>query len=622
MATISTNWARLEPVLVPSSSFLSSTKVSNPKGCSMEVDKTLDALTLVMKGDVSLTRVQFPPEDRPLASLCLRYSLVTLQLKLSPTEHFALELTIGQSAIRRTKVIIGTHIKEPKQDMSLGGMPTARLPLVIPRNRWIQIIFHVSGIVSCIFGLPPLQSIDTIALCGTARVGILKVSNSEQACIDSTPEGLALFAVPAYAPPVWATAAPFPPRAKSKDADGVAAPQAESSSTKQPPPLSSPRVPAKNCPANPMESSSHSRPTQVLTSPKAVPPVRGSSLPLPARLEPISESRTKKSEHVDTNSAAESVCSSVRTPPLQQLEPAEPPPLPPPPREVLSAPPQPCASPPSPPTLTPSRNPAPATTGYIRLVSSASPRSSQSAKPVPMYGRRRSCPGNDLQRDSNASPDVSSWWDDVGSWGSVDGNGVRGFPNSGNAGSRQGPFSGAGARDRVDGRGGAKAVAPTPPIKPKAKMTPEAERVQRLVASRKRKVGLVGNRASTSGGGGGGGDDSGQAGEAVPKGTRRRRTRRRMQIIRANERQASKMAVAKTLAPSEIPITPAVEKSELLADDAGAEVGSSANAAGSPKYGYGFGYMGILHENGEYEEDEGAGLKGAWSLAISDDDDE
>ncbi|CAD2221852.1 hypothetical protein AGDE_15776 [Angomonas deanei] len=159
-----------------------------------------------MKGDLSKNRFQIPRDERPLSALNISHQLVTLQLFLSSTDDFAVEFNISQSTVAAIKLVIGTHIKETSVD-TLHDKRVYRLPLIIPRGKWVQVIFHLSGIMRYLFNLPPMRSIDGFAFMGSGKILKMSCGSSEQACIDSTPKGMALFAVPAYAPPVWTSAA-------------------------------------------------------------------------------------------------------------------------------------------------------------------------------------------------------------------------------------------------------------------------------------------------------------------------------------------------------------------------------------------------------------------------------
>ncbi|EPY27338.1 hypothetical protein STCU_05801 [Strigomonas culicis] len=195
----------MNSIVKPTASCLASVKVFNPKCCTIEQDAFLKAPVIHLKGDVDKTRIQIPREDRPVAALQLHHSLVVTQIYLNATDPFAMEFTVSQSPVLRTKLLLSTLTKEA-QICSGEGNTYCRLPLVIPRNKWVQVIIHVAGIVNVIFSLPAIKTIDSIALMGAAKIRNMLTTNSEDESIDSTPVGMALFAVPPYMQPIWITA--------------------------------------------------------------------------------------------------------------------------------------------------------------------------------------------------------------------------------------------------------------------------------------------------------------------------------------------------------------------------------------------------------------------------------
>ncbi|TPP47782.1 hypothetical protein CGC21_1820 [Leishmania donovani] len=200
----------LQLVMEANSELLAHAKVANPRGCSIHVDKHIQKPVLIMKGTPSQTRVQVPREDRPLSSLRLHNSLLAAQICLNSTDHFAVEIVVSQYTVKRTKLIIGTNVAAARYDKTDDELTTAYLPLIIPRNKWVQVVFHVAGIVHTVFNLPCITCIDAITLTGTGKISCVFTSSDEQSCIAATPEGMALFAVPAYVPPIWKTAAATP----------------------------------------------------------------------------------------------------------------------------------------------------------------------------------------------------------------------------------------------------------------------------------------------------------------------------------------------------------------------------------------------------------------------------
>lgn len=511
--------AGLYPIITPNLDFLKLAKVVNPKGCSIEQDKSLRECVLVMKGDPSQTRIQLPREDRPSSSLQLRHSLVTLQVNLNVVDHFGMELTLSQSPTVRMKLIIGTFIREATHDQSLNGICTAHLPLIIPRNRWVQVLFHVSGIIDYLFGMPPIKSIDTVALIGTARIGKLMTSSDEQICIDATPEGMALFAVPAYAPPIWSTAMKTE-NEKNSNADAAAA----ASPTGDCPTADSDNM--KNAPATlpPLSNTSASSPGGSSRAPSR-----------PVKLEPVE--RNPDFPRASTSEPTSAPCV----------------------RSAMSQPPPPSTPPPS--RRAPSNKPT-----YIRLVDNSEyqpiqPRANNSAFP------RRVTSSRDPGVYSGEGCEISGW-----------------------------------VEDSYD----------TPPIPKREKEDRKVkkddgtteERNQRGLAIKKNKVAQSKAAPQKK-------EDACMS----PAVRRRRRVRRRLQILKANEVKNSKNMVSKSLLASEISITGNAVPPDV-------SVLTDSDHTHDPKYGYGFGYLGILREDGEYEVDENADLrmKGALSLRLSDDD--
>lgn len=548
----------LHPIVTPSPEFLKLAKVLNPKGCSIEQDKSLRENILVMKGDPTQTRVQLPREDRPSSSLQLRHSLVTLQVNLNAIDHFGIELTLSQSAVVRMKLVIGTYIREARHDQSINGMCTAHLPLIIPRNRWVQVVFHISGIVDYLFGMPPIKSIDTIALTGTARVSRLMTSSDEQTCIDATPEGMALFAVPAYAPPIWITAA------KVVGVDG------NNSSTNT---ATNPNNPNSNTSSSTKKNSAE---TAALAAARRAtadsPDEKHSSLPplstgssssnlagnrppsIPTKLEPVDRGEGASTRMTTPDSAS---C-NARNSSLPSPQPSS-----------------------APPTSSNRRGPKPQ---YIRLVDGndfqpVQPKTSNnSASP------RRVLTSGNLGAGGAADRTGGEVWVEISGW----------------------------EEDPSDTPQSSNSKTEKPPKKPKKEGNAADERNQKLLASRKARAASQQSRgASTQ-------RSTTKEDAPSPAVRRRRRARRRLQILKANEVKNNKLMVAKMLHASEIPIT----GSNMPPDSGNPETPTVSQISHDPKYGYGFGYLGILREDGEYEVDENADLrmKGALTLQLSDDD--
>lgn len=536
----------LHPVVTPSMDFLKLAKVCNPKGCYIELDKGLRENILVMKGDPSETKVQLPRESRPSSSLQLRHSLVTLQVSLSAIDHFGIELTLTQSPGIRMRLVIGTFIREPKQEQSLNGMCTAYLPLIIPRNRWVQVVFHISGIVTYLFGMPPIKSIDTIALAGTARVSRLMTSTDEQTCIDATPDGMALFAVPAYAPPIWKTAAKH--NGSGEDTE------CRSSRTLNGNSATSNATSLEKAAATTWLPPTADSPEQNNKFSRALPPLSNTSS--------LSGNRLPSCTNIlDNLDAASSTTALERSTARAETILAP---------QSSSAPPEGAENRGA--TCHHSRPP------YIRLVEGGETHAIQAkTSSSGSYPRRFGA----STRENYATEtwlEVTGWEEEQDELGQTEKPGVK-------------PISG----------------------KKDTKKGVSEEKNRKTVVSRKTRGQSQGkvaaqrnvNPASSAK------EDSSGVSPAV---RRRRRARRRLQILKANEKKNMKNLVSKSLHASELPITvDSVPNSGSL---------SSEDHIHDPRYGYGFGYLGILREDGEYEVDENADLrmKGALTLLLSDDD--
>lgn len=165
---------------------------------------------MVIEGDLTQSRVQIPKEDRPVSSLQLNHSLVVLQIMIPSSGQFLLELNVSNSPVTRMRLSAATFISRADV-VDAKGMAHAKIPLVIPRNCWVQIVFHVGGIFTHLFRLPAVKWIDSVVLAGSCKVRKVMTCADEATAIESKPGGMLLFAVPAYGPPVWQTAGGAPP---------------------------------------------------------------------------------------------------------------------------------------------------------------------------------------------------------------------------------------------------------------------------------------------------------------------------------------------------------------------------------------------------------------------------
>lgn len=188
---------------------LANIKISNPRCGKVEFDRTVRSNVMVIEGDLTQSRVQIPKEDRPMSSLQLNHSLVVLQIMIPSSGQFLLELNVSNSPMTRMRLSAATFISRADV-VDAKGMAHAKIPLVIPRNCWVQIVFHVGGIFTHLFRLPSVKWIDSVVLAGSCKVRKVMTCADEASAIESKPGGMLLFAVPAYGPPVWQTAGGVP----------------------------------------------------------------------------------------------------------------------------------------------------------------------------------------------------------------------------------------------------------------------------------------------------------------------------------------------------------------------------------------------------------------------------
>lgn len=514
----------IQLVMEANSKLLASAKVMNPQGCSLDVDRHIQKTVLILKGTVSETSVRLPREDRPSSSLRLHDSLLVAQLCLDVLSHFAIEIVVSQGGVRRTKLVIGTHVKVARYDDSSADFTAAYLPLIIPRNKWVQVIFHIAGIVQSVFNLPPCKYIDMIAVAGSGKMCCLCTSSDEQACIDATPESMALFAVPAYAPPIWKSAA-----AVADDAPTL--PSLEAAQSAPPADILAP-----------LRRASFS-----LSLTPSPPPAHEKPDGHPVRLQPLVAAPPSEfaQKYNRSSSAAEAPRGNAKSDYIRIVEDEY--------------------SPFGDESL-------PGRSGYGEGCSQSAP---------PESGARR-IPGNGVRGAADNTAGCLSGWEQ-----SLDDRKpevVAAQP--GRPGKLEPPRRPQ--RRSVSGQPG---VGPT-----------DNERMQRIVAARKRQVSP---RQTNGAVGGARGRSTGSR--------RQQRLRRRMRVLRANEQKVNKAAAAKTLAASDIPLSQQVE----LQDD---PLGMTPTSlSDTPFCGFGFGYLGVLKANGEYEEDEDANLNLRGALTLNSD---
>lgn len=184
---------------------LTTVKVGNPRCTKVEFDRTVRSNVLVIEGDLTQSRVQIPKEDRAAPSLQLNHSLLIVQILIPSSGQFLLELNVSHSQQTKMRLSAATFVSRADV-VDAKGMAHAKIPLVIPRNCWVQIVFHVGGIFSHLFHLPHVKWIDSVLLAGSCRIRKILTCAEEATAIETKPPGMLLFAVPAYGPPVWQTA--------------------------------------------------------------------------------------------------------------------------------------------------------------------------------------------------------------------------------------------------------------------------------------------------------------------------------------------------------------------------------------------------------------------------------
>ena len=123
---------------------LSNVKMGNPRCTKVEFDRTVRSNVLVIEGDLTQSRVQIPREDRPMSTLQLNHTLLVVQLMIPSSGQFMLELNVSSSPALRMRLSAATFINRADV-VDAKGMAHAKIPLVIPRNCWVQIVFHVGG---------------------------------------------------------------------------------------------------------------------------------------------------------------------------------------------------------------------------------------------------------------------------------------------------------------------------------------------------------------------------------------------------------------------------------------------------------------------------------------------
>lgn len=181
---------------------LQNLRIANPRCAKVEFDRTVRNNILIMDGDVSQSKISLPKDgDRPLSSLQLPYPLICFQVFCPSSGQCSFELNVSHNAMTRMKLTSATFTSRADV-VDAKGIPHIKLPLAVPRNMWTQIVFHVPGVVSHLFNLPAVKSIDSIAVSGSVRIRRIFACQDEATALDK-PQGMLLFTVPAFGPPVW-----------------------------------------------------------------------------------------------------------------------------------------------------------------------------------------------------------------------------------------------------------------------------------------------------------------------------------------------------------------------------------------------------------------------------------
>ncbi|ORC88064.1 uncharacterized protein TM35_000181210 [Trypanosoma theileri] len=586
------DYPALQDILVPrNSGCLSTARIQNESCCTIKYDRILRLPVLVMKGSLTTSRVRIPREESPLSFLHLPYSLIVLQTYLGSFDSFALEVGVGISRQLSVKLTIGTQFNKPSAENPSNGVVIAKMPLIIPRNRWVQVVIHVSGIVTQILNLPPIKFIDSISLSGTCKASRIMLANDEDEAINATPPAMALFAVPAYAPPIWQTAggaiSPSITNNKSIESTDTAKHR-----------LSNGQLPVvKETSEGVRSAGALGRQEESVTNrtlpqpPSTAPPTTTRPHPLTSPLQEQLEQQPKQEQEQQQQQQKQ-----------KQL------------RKLSSI------------TKGDSMT-------YIRLVDETG--ASQHRNPIASIRQRsgnvsgKENVGNSAAASSlssaviSASPHstpvidalqcITGWKETVDIGGStslvsstpVELTGKGRVSTNHESGTEQ-SSGGGNIKSNSNNSGTDNSGSRTQPPK---KMTGVRKRVIQFPTKFRKTIGADGQLVADN--------DSGaaSANTAKRKGLTLRRTRIRKQIKLLREAQLSvrRIQEIKKLPASEMPIDPQEEALMMVGEE-------TVDVLKEPRCGYGFGYLGVLHEGGGFETDEGADtkLKGALTLDLPD----
>lgn len=593
----------LHDLLVPRSpESLTAVRVQNELCCAIKYDRTLRLPVLVMKGDLSSARVEIPCEHRLPSLRQSSYSLIIFQTYLDSFDAFALEVAMRISPFQRVDLTIGTQFNKATVEDPRNGILVSKMPLIIPRNRWVQVVFHLSGIVTYLLELSPIESINTISLSGTCKTSRLMMSNDEDKAISATPNSMVLFAVPAYAPPIWQTAAAMVSPAITNSSRTLVEKTTNINAL-------------GTCVAGVGESSKDPRVTSPLRHDGAVKPNMSSSPVLP-------EQKLSRLDVVSTS------------PPLVPCEPLQENRGPRVQRGI------PNALPPSSPRQVQHQEqaksfPKEESMSYIRLVDRTTPFLNKNSTSLTRNRLNNSMarePTNGPVASASAAAAVSSAAVTTGiadmccaitGWGKamdLVGGGNTMSPSSAHSTGKGPSLSNYRLSAEKGAAGGGnksnKAAEANASKVQQQKKTAELKRRPNVATPSKRRKGGGRTDAQLSGDN----DNTSSATYATKRRgffLRRRRLRKRMKLLREAQMSARRIHEMKKLPASEVPIDP-LEEALMMVE------GEILDVMKEPRCGYGFGYLGVLRESGGFEADEDVDtrLKGALTLELSEEEEE
>ncbi|ESL11491.1 hypothetical protein TRSC58_00757 [Trypanosoma rangeli SC58] len=604
-------------VLVPRDpGCLSAAKVQNESCCAIMHDRALHASVLVLKGGLAHARVEIPCECHQLLSNKFPQLLIILQTCLGSFDSFALEVAMHVCSSLRVELTIGTQFSKATVEDASGEVIASKMPLIIPRNRWVQVVFHVSGILTHLLNLSPIQSLDSIALSGTCKTSRLTVCNNEGEAINLAPGDMALFAVPAYAPPIWQTAAV------------TAAPVVVSASRT---PSGSSIVANSNGTRLPVVG-------ETTMERQRTPIMQRDGTPKRNLQSPLLEHPSPKSGVLPT-SQPPSLCELVQ----EKLGLATK-------HKCLDAP----TATFSPPLPTQQRQREPSSPQTFQPKQNQKQSEFSSTNGNGSYIRLVNLTNRPQQRNNNAFTRIRST-NSVSKESAVSGSLTPALVTTANVAaptccSRADAWCGiTGWEEAIDPLGGVNAFSSggvecagqsllqsnqasvvernttgvnNKPSKAVDVQRSKTQQPKKMAEVRKRTV-VVSNRCRR-GGGGGGTDSQGFLDSDTGRGTthaakrrdlalRQSRLRERIKLLKEAQLSARRVHEMKKLAASELPIDP-LEEAQMMVE------GEVVDVMKEPRCGYGFGYLGVLREGGGFETDEGADtkLKGALTLALSE----